>query len=204
MAYKLTVAKSFNVGGKLFNKGESVDYEGILSKEVTLAAAKTGSLSTRTDDDTGTLTMAAGHGITTGARIDIYWTGGARRGVIAGTVAGNSVPFGAGAPDIGLGDVLPSQGTAVTVMVPQEESFTINGTNAGAVLCEVEGARGQIVMAQADNTEEWAITVTDGYGWYNTEQGTTNPITGQTLITKVFFSHADSTASRRVRATVLY
>jgi hypothetical protein len=79
--------------------------------EVSLPVGKAGSLTTRTDDDTGTITMAsAEHGITTGAVVDIHWAGGVQYGVTVGTVAGTSVPF-----DAGSGDNLPDQSTAVVV-----------------------------------------------------------------------------------------
>ena len=69
--------------------------EGTGTKEVALPIAKAGTLTTRTEDDTGEATLGAGHGITTGAIVDIYWSGGRRYGVTVGTVAGNVVPFGA-------------------------------------------------------------------------------------------------------------
>src|SRR4051812_13463763 len=71
-----------------------------------LGAAKTGTLTTRTSNTVGTLTMTAGHGITTAALQDIYWDGGSRRNVTVGTVATNSVPFSGG-----IGDNLPAAAT---------------------------------------------------------------------------------------------
>jgi hypothetical protein len=87
----------------------------------TLAAAKTGTLTTRTDNDTGTLTMTAGHGITTGQTLDVYWAGGQRRGMTVGTVATNSVPI-----DGGAGDNLPANTTAITAMVPTSVPFLLS------------------------------------------------------------------------------
>lgn len=55
---------------------------------------------------------AAGHNITTGAKVALFWTdtaGVARRryGITAGTVAGNVIPVGSGG---GSGDALPTSG----------------------------------------------------------------------------------------------
>lgn len=93
--------------------------------EVTLPAAKVGQLTTRTDDETGTLTMAADHGITTASVIDIYWATGARYGVLVGTVSGTSVPIGA--DDAGTGDVLPTNLTAVTAVIQTTINIAIDG-----------------------------------------------------------------------------
>lgn len=77
----------------------------------TAGVTKSGSLTTRTDDDTGTLTMAGGHGITTGQSLILLWEGGSRT-VNAGTVAGNSVPI-----DGGVGTILPDAATAVSAVL---------------------------------------------------------------------------------------
>lgn len=79
--------------------------------EIAVPAGKAGTLSTRTDNETGTLTLGSGHGITTGATIDLFWDGGARYTITVGTVSGTSVPIGA--DNAGTGDNLPTQATAI-------------------------------------------------------------------------------------------
>jgi len=98
----------------------------------TLPAAKTGQLTTRTDNTTGTLTMAASHGITTAAVIDLYWTGGVRYGVVVGTVATNSVPISGGA-----GDNLPSNLTNITAVVQSTANIFIDGDNTELIALEL-------------------------------------------------------------------
>jgi hypothetical protein len=101
----------------------------------TLPAAKAGTLSTRTDNDTGTLTLGTGHGITDGDVVDIYWDGGVQHGAIVGTVAGNSVPF-----DGGTGDNLPDQGTAITVMKQLQAGIHIPGADVAIAAIEFRTA----------------------------------------------------------------
>ena len=67
-----------------------------------------GTLTVRTDNTSGQITLNAGHGIVTGQLFDLFWSGGARSGCIAGAVSGNNVPFSGG-----TGDNLPAQDTAV-------------------------------------------------------------------------------------------
>ena len=99
----------------------------------TLPAAKTGTLTTRTDNTDGELTMSASHGITTGATIDIYWSGGSRYGVTVGTVATNAVPISGGA-----GDNLPIATTAITATLRTTANLYIDGDNVKLIAFELQ------------------------------------------------------------------
>ena len=110
----ISIAKSINRTGDHTN-----------TYEVVLPAAEGGSLTTRTSDTVGTITMTdAGHTITTGAVIDIFWSGGKQYAVTVGTVSGTSVPFTGG-----TGDVLPASSTAVTVDEQIDITTVIDGDN---------------------------------------------------------------------------
>ncbi len=85
--------------------------DGGSAREVSIPAGKAGTLSTRTDNETGTLTLGSGHGIVTGQIIDLYWATGARYGITVGTVSGSSVPIGA--DNSGSGSNLPTAATAI-------------------------------------------------------------------------------------------
>lgn len=84
-----------------------------------------GSLTTRTSDTQGTATLGAGHAITTGMEVDVYWTGGVRYGMTVGTVSGTSVPL----TDSGAGDALPAQSTALVIAQRVEITESIVGDN---------------------------------------------------------------------------
>jgi hypothetical protein len=85
-----------------------------------MGAAKAGTLTTRTDDDTGVAGLSGGHGIVTGNIVNVLWTAGARYGMVA-TVDVNDVTV-----DGGIGDALPDEDTAVTLHI------------RGATICGVE------------------------------------------------------------------
>lgn len=82
-----------------------------------------GTLTTRTSDTVGTLTMStASHGIATGDRFTLRWSSnlfvadgqvGSRRYCLAGTVSGTSVPF-----TLGTGKVLPAPSTSIKTVRP--------------------------------------------------------------------------------------
>lgn len=206
----LTSTRTITNGGTSYQQAPLVvtgTNLGTVGPVTPLAVAKTGTLSTRASATAGTLTMAGGHGITTAARLDIYWSGGARRGVTVGTVSGNSVPF-----TLGAGDDLPAQDAAVTAMVPESYSLVVTGDdvtlanvfNAGACPCS-------FVFAEADDSTVFGVTVNnretpngtgDGWSWTDADD-TTNPFDGG-AITQIFMSHGSSTATQTPVANVLY
>lgn len=169
---------------------------GTIALEDTLNAAKSGTLTTRTDNNTGTLTMTAGHGLTTGQIVDIYWDGGVQRTVTVGTVATNSVPF-----DLGIGDNLPTANTAVTVCVQKAINLAIDGDNAKILAVVLEtvdktlrtAANVQFLDSAADVIAEIDLVANVPQVW-DIEGGSANPFTGDP-ITNLKASQANSTST---------
>lgn len=120
--------KSFQFPGYSFSDNQSsVSFISSLAVEkplAAIAAAQVGTLSTRTDNDTGIATLSTGHGIETLDVVDVYWSGGVRYGMDA-TVSGNAVTV-----DGGAGDNLPVQDTAVTVVVQTAIEVNFDGDDA--------------------------------------------------------------------------
>mgnify|MGYP006366147677 FL=1 len=169
---------------------------GTIALEDTLSAAKTGALTTRTDDNTGTLTMAASHGITTGQIIDIYWAGGVQRSVTVGTVSVNEVPI-----DGGIGDNLPVDETPITAVVQKSINLAIDGDSADiiAVILETNdkslrtAANVQFKDAAADVIAEIDLVTNVPQVW-DIEGGSANPFTGDP-ITNLKASQGNSTST---------
>jgi hypothetical protein len=122
-----SVKNTLTTLGKTFLQQRTITTDGNVTKDPTLAVAKVGELTTRTDNDTGTVTMVAGHGFITGNRVDLYWSGGHRYGMTV-TVTVNSVVF-----DGGTGDNLPVVNTDITAMKPQLETFPVVAADLGAL-----------------------------------------------------------------------
>lgn len=110
-----TITITVSAGGITIQGAVTRTEEGAVpSQEISLAAAKAGTLSTRTSDTAGTLTLGAGHGIVDSDDIDIGWVDAngdfqCCYNATVGVVAGTSVPF-TGAS----GTVLPAQDYAIT------------------------------------------------------------------------------------------
>lgn len=198
MSMKCSVLKQFQLGGKTFNESRQLSGDLAPIVDENLAAAKTGTLTTRTSNSVGTLTMTTGHGIQTGDRLDLYWDGGQRRGITVGTVSVNSVPF-----TLGAGDNLPLVNTVITAMVPTVKVITFTGSNLVALLFWCQ-AYSQFVLTQSDNTEIFA-TVIEGSGKntfsWDEDCGYTNPVSG--TVGKLYLSHNDSGAAQPMRAGIL-
>jgi len=93
----------------------------------TLDPGKAGTVTLRTDNNTGELTLAGGHGILTGDVVNIHWrigtTNYCQRKVTVGAVAGNVVPI-----DAGMGDDLPPLTTAIVCCKQRSEKVTVNSS----------------------------------------------------------------------------
>jgi len=169
---------------------------GSIALEDTLSEAKSGTLTTRTDDNTGTLTMAGGHGFTDGQIIDIYWSGGVQRSVTVGTVATNSVPI-----DSGIGDNLPADETAITAVVQKSINLANDGDNAKFIAVILEtldktlrtAANVQFRDAAADVIAEIDLVTNVPQVW-DIEGGSANPFTGDP-ITNLKASQANVTTT---------
>lgn len=119
---------SFEFPGYSFNdQASAVSFVSSLVVEKmipAIVAAQTGTLTTRTDDDTGVATLSTGHGIETADVCDVYFAAGVRYGMTA-TVSTNAITL-----DGGAGDVLPTEDDAVTVVVQTAIEINFDGDDA--------------------------------------------------------------------------
>lgn len=163
-----------------------------------VAVAKVGTLTTRTDNDTGTFTMVTGHGFVTSNKIDVFWSTGRRRNMTA-TVTGDSVVL-----DGGSGDVLPAAATAITAMKPVEVVFVVTG-NSVQLLGVSSPVPGFIVFVDnaAADIADATYTITASGGGGKSYPPGTNPLSGD-VTSLVKFSHGNSGAAQTMKAWVLH
>lgn len=173
--------------------------------EESVAAAQAGSLTTRTDDDSGEITMTSGaHTITTGSKICIAWTGGSRYNVTVGTVSGTAVPFGAGGGE-GSGDNLPAGSTAVVVTVQEEHDFAFTGNDLRSIIIGASNTsrRCSIDFHGPTGTSHWRVEL-DAQGvanWMDPDVGDlgfANPVAGDD-ITCVQLACLDSAGTTTIK-----
>jgi hypothetical protein len=192
MAVRATLSGSNALGGITFPNNQSIDGDGQNVQSVTVPAAEDGVLTTRTNDTVGTVTMdQSDHTIQTGDRVDLYWTGGQRRGVVVGTVTAVSVPISGGA-----GDNLPLAASDISVAPTVELDMNVEGDNVITALAYLVGG-GQVVFADIEASETeiavWFLGTGRTKTWDN-QDGDDNPFTGS-VIGRVWLSQKSATAS---------
>lgn len=134
MPHNVTRANTIQGGGMTIGQAVVRNGDGLGIWRIDLPAGAAGSLTTRTNDTVGEVTASSGsHGITTGATVDLYWTGGRRYGVTVGTVSGTAIPISGGS-----GDVLPSTSTAVVVTEQVSATVNIDGDNIQLLAIELQ------------------------------------------------------------------
>ena len=138
-----------------------------------LPAGKAGTLSTRTDDDTGVATLGAGHGMTDSDYVDVFWTGGCRYGMDVTSVDGNDVSI-----NLGAGDVLPAQSTALIVTKQVTIDIDFDGDNVEMIAIS-NSKRIHLDFQENGGTSIKALDIPANEGWYwAADQGVSNPLTG--------------------------
>jgi hypothetical protein len=198
MSLDLRLAKSLSCQGKTFNFSRAATPDGVVGTEPALAAAKTGSLTTRTNNVAGTLTMNTVHGINTADVIDIYWADGVAYKVTVGTVSVNTVPISGAS-----GDALPAANTAITAMVVHEETFAAVATSLQALAVYAAGTQCVARFRDASDVDVAVIVVnpgTEGYVWFTgDDSGSANPF-GSTDVANVLLTHGSSGGTITVSA----
>ena len=199
-----TISLNVTIGGVSVSKTWTRSGDHPNPYEVTLPVAQAGDLTTRTDDNTGVVTMdSAEHGIETGDKVDVYWDGGVRYGMDA-TVAGTAVSL-----DGGAGANLPADETPVTCCVQFEIETSIDGDVAELLVVSLEYADGAAAsVGHIDLQATGAATVAEKDLEANkplfVDLGSdlANPITGDPIVT-CLASHDNTAATATLKICTL-
>jgi hypothetical protein len=192
-----TISETIAIGGRSLQSNISRTAEGeIAQPSLALNTGKSGTLSTRTDNDTGVITLAEGHGITALDVVDVYWSGGLRYGMTVSDPQATTI-----AVDVGAGDNLPTQGAAVIVCVRKSVAMPLDG-DLLTVLAVQAAQRASVVFLDESSTVLLALDLTAGeaYRWVS-GQGT-NPLAGVVVATVGVSS--GSTSANELTVLVLY
>lgn len=205
-----TVQHSVTIGGKSFSQQRSVVGEGEVARQKDLPAAKAATLTTRTDDDTGVITVAAGVGaqFSVGERVDVYWDVGGvkghRRGMLVSSIAVDAITVGTVGGDIGAGDIFPAAASVVQLAKSVLGEFRVDGDDV-AVLAFASDARAIIVLTEADGVEDYFVHMPEvgSARMWDKNEGTVNPIAAK-VIARAYMSHNDTTTTKAVKVGVVF
>jgi len=168
--------------------GKSISQNGVRTadhpnnyEDITLPVAHAGSLTTRTNNTDGVITLTAGHDVATGT-YDVYWAGGMRYEVSCTVVVNACTITG------GSGDNLPAESTAVTVAhrvtvncAIDGDAVKLIGVQVSYVLtASVATAHVQLDDAEGDTIKEIDLIGSQVWNW-DYLNALTNPLTGDPI-----------------------
>ena len=154
-----TISGSVNFGGKSAAYTRTVETESGIDHEYVLAAGKAGTLTTRTNNTQGVVTLGAGHGLASGT-FDVHFADGSRHGVTA-VIVENAATI-----SLGTGDNLPDDESAV-VFSPRTEIDTDVDGDLVEIVSVTGTARVGVEFAKNDETNLLNVDVAAGgaYEW---------------------------------------
>lgn len=179
MSFLSIIAQQIQIGGTQMSASNTLTGNAQESYTDDLVKAQSGTLGTRTDNDTGVVTCGAGHGIETGDKVMVFWTDtGVRksRTDMDATVDGTAVTI-----DGGDGDNLPDQDSTVLVSVQTDLAAAFDGDNMEAIAatCSRDAT---VVFYDSGDAVLLKQELYAGNAWvWQDGQGTTTPITGNAV-----------------------
>jgi hypothetical protein len=195
---KITIKSQISADGDEFNCVRVRESVGGIKHVVPLPAAKAGTLSTRTDEDTGVATLAEGHGIESADVVDVYWAGGCRHGMAA-TVDGNDVTI-----DGGAGDDLPEEDTVVSVAKQTAIDTDFDGDKVTYILAATDRGPCHVDFQTAVPASVYAFPVAaEDESHWDAESGLANPLAAAT-IDAIKVSNGDPLNAATLRIVVQY
>jgi hypothetical protein len=176
MASTFTAYIGFRTGLKSLDAILTREDETNLSSEISLPAAVDGTLTTRTSDSTGIITVVS-HSITTSDKVSVFWSGGYRYGVAVSATSGTTISIGSG----GSGDNLPSASTVLTVCKESTLSFSHAGNDIKAMVVHSPQRMSMNVRDTVPASQVAAdVPANESWFWISNATGT-NPFAGDTL-----------------------
>lgn len=146
----------------------------------TVLPAIAGTLTTRTNGTSGVVTLTAGHGFTTGQKVDLYWTGGKAQRATLGTVTSTTAPIAS----VLSGDALPAADSTINLAPLVQSTFSVEGDDVRTFVLTtaVAGYFRFYSTSGTTDTLEYSRYVEPGnaFGW-DVDGGIDNPLEGMTI-----------------------
>ena len=159
---------------------------------ITLTAGKAGTI-TRSDADTGAVTLLADHGVTDNEYVDVYWTGGRRYNLLVSQSAATSFTV-----DGGAGDDLP-EAEATTIVVCERQTVDCAFTGSAVRLLFVGcDQRCCVTFLLTNGTVAGVVDVPAAGGGFVWQYGSnvTAPVAG--AVTSVGVTNGSATAATKL------
>lgn len=141
-------------------------------------AGRAGTLTTRTDDAVGVITVASGHGITTSDTVAVFWVGGSRFSATVTATTATTITIATGA-----GTVLPAATTAVVIAKESLHTLAIVGDDITvlAVGCDNRASVNFRIAAGSASALRYDMAAKEGRLWMASSD-VTNPLATDTIV----------------------
>jgi hypothetical protein len=147
-------------------------------QDIVLPAGIAGTLTTRTDANTGIVTVASGHGITDSDTLCVFFADGSQYAVDVTATTSTTISI-----DAGLGTDLPAASSAVVISKQVVSTLVVSGSSIAAWgLSNPTRVRAQF-KATATVTLTSDIAAEEGLAWVSGIY--TNPLAGASITTLV-------------------
>jgi hypothetical protein len=184
---------TYRIGGATVDAVIDRTEEQGATTQIPLPAGVPGTLTTRTDDDTGVVTVASGHGITTSDTVTLFWAGGIRRRMAVTATTATTISI-----DLGSGDNLPLQSS---VCVISKEVITALGHDGDDLAIFVVHCVNRLMadIRDADPATIVALDIAARESWaYISGFSGTNPFATETLVTAVLANGGTTAATANI------
>jgi hypothetical protein len=159
----------------------------------TMSAGRVGTLSTRTDDNTGILTVASGHGITDADTVAVFWEGGSRYGVDVTATTSTTISI-----DLGAGANLPIATTPIVVAKESEHVLAIIGNDIAVIAAGCDNRASLNFRDSGDaSLLRYDMATKEGRVWFASSD-VTNPLAGDTVANIVIANGGTTEAELRI------
>lgn len=197
MNIKGRVQKVITIGGENFNQNTTPVGDGVVVTTVNVPAAKPSTLILKSGDDEGAIS-APDSGMEYSALVDIWWTGGLRRGMTAEMDSMGNIAISGG-----NGDALPAESTAVLISIPIIRKLGIKRAREDCIAYASEGDGYFDLVDYSGYTITRRVSAGSTYLWEEGSGIERSRFFIGTIITELRFSHCEL-SPKVMRAGLLY
>ncbi len=191
------IDSNINIGDLSVSSKQVRTQTGLINHSITLPAGKTGTLSTRTSDTAGILTLEAGHGITVADKVNVFWADGVAYNFTVSDVTGNDVTIASGS-----GDVLPTEAATIIAAARVEINTDFDGDDM-VMIAVFANKRAHIDFLDVGPASLKACELIEKEAWtWASNMGIDNPLTGNPVDT--IQTSAGTTGETTLKIAVLY
>jgi len=197
MNIKGRVQKVITIGGENFNQTTTPVGDGMVVTKVLVPAAEHSLMLTKTADDEGAISVPIS-GVLNSGLLDVWWSGGLRRGMTAEMNSTGDIAISGG-----NGDALPAENTELRISIPIIRKLGIKRAREDCIAYASEGDSYFDLVDDSGYTITRRVPAGSTYLWEEGSGIERSRFFIGTIITELRFSHCEL-SPKVMRAGLLY